>query len=120
MRGWDGVCWDYGSDELQEDGGTRSADTQGNLTFPLPYFIFWRLLFEIIKDGRLQVKLNTHSTAGQAPQTRENTNGKTVFVWFYFYDAVCEVFVLHFLSVQLIWFRLEFVADVNKKRAFYH
>ena len=24
---------------------------------------------------------------------------------------------MHFLSVQLIWFRLEFVADVNKKLA---
>ena len=38
----------------------------------------------------------------------------------YFYGAVCEVFVLRFIAVLLIWFRLEFVADVNKKRAFYH
>ena len=47
-------------------------------------------------------------------------DGKTVFVWFYFYGFVCEVFVLRFIAVLLIWFRLEFAADVNKKQAFYH
>ena len=31
---------------------------------PKENFIFWRLLFKIIKDGRLREKLNTHSTAG--------------------------------------------------------
>ena len=48
----------------KETGAREVQIPKETLPPPLPYFIFWRLLFKIIKDGRLLEKLNTHSTAG--------------------------------------------------------
>ena len=119
MRGKDGVCKNYGPDELQGDGQEKCRYPRKPY-LPPPLLHLWRLLFKIIKDEPLQEKTKYLLHSRQGASNAGNHEWQNGFRLVLLLQRVCEVFGLRCIAVLLIWFRLEFVADVNKKRAFYH